>query len=247
MLIMGHPQFETQDDAGIGDGIASIPEWQNPALNGDLSWICGKDVDDAVRNVFIRLRNAFHRAERIPFPPTRLHDLTCFVAHRLLLSAPNADTTSSSPISECIRYAIIIYMLIIHGPTYYSHAVILNTMVTRFMVHLGRFESWPHEYDSLDTWLLAIGMVASTGSPHYQWFVERARVMASSLQLGTWNEALVRIKSVLWLETPQGEDVFRPHWDRILNAVNQPPLLALPQPSHLAIRPSLNDSRAGFL
>lgn len=223
MLIIGHPQFETQDDVGIGDGIPPIPEWQldSTAPYDDLSELSSISVDYAVRNVFIRLRNIFQRAQRIPFPNTRLHDLTCFVVHRLLLSA--SDTViPQSPITECVRYAIILYMFIIQGPTYYSYAVILNTIVTRFIEHLKQLKSTPRVYNSLNVWLLAIGMVASTGTTHYQWFIERARAMAASLQLGNWKDALVRIKSVLWLETLKGEDIFQPHWDAILSTMNQP-------------------------
>jgi len=243
MLIMGHPQFETQDDDGIGDGIPPIPEWQldSTALDDDLSKLSSIDVHYAVMNVLIRLRNVFQRAQRIPFPTTRLHDLTCFVVHRLLLSASHMANPQSSPIAECIRYAIILYMFIIQGPTYYSHAVILNAIVTRFMEHLKQLESTPRVYDSLDVWLLAIGMVASTGTTHYQWFMERARAVAASLQLGNWNDALVRIKSVLWLEILQGEDIFRPHWDAILSAANQP------GPPDFTVYVSPSSTGAGFV
>lgn len=133
-------------------------------------------------------------------------------------------------------------MFIIHGPTYYSHAVILNTMVARFMEHLKQLESTPRVYDSLDVWLLAIGMVASTGTAHYQWFMKRARAIAASLQLGNGNDALIRIKSVLWLETLQGEDIFRPHWDAILSAANHQPW---PPGFTVCVPPS--STGAGFL
>jgi hypothetical protein len=243
MLIMGHPQFETQDDVGIGDGIPPIPEWQldSTALHDDLSELSSIDVDYAVRNVFIRLRNVFQRAQQIPFPTTRLHDLTCFVVHRLLLSASDTANPQSSPITECIRYAIILYMFIIQGPTYYSHAVILNTIVARFGDNLKELESIPRECDLLDVWFLSIGMAASTGTTHYQWFMERARVVAASIQLGNWNDTLTGIKSVLWLETLQGEDIFRPHWDAILSGANQPGLPGFT----LCVLPS--STSAGFL
>lgn len=223
MLIMGYPQFKTQDDDGTGDGIPPIPEWQLDltTLHNDLPELSRIDVDYTVKNVLVRLRNVFHEAQRIPFPTTRLHDLTCFVVHRLLLLASGTVNPQPSTITECIRYTIILYMFIMQGPTYYSHEVILNTIVTRFTEHLQQLESIPRVYDSLNVWLLANGMVASTGTIHYQWFVERALAMATSLQLGSWTDALTHIKSVLWLDTLQGEIIFRPHWDSILNASNQ--------------------------
>ncbi|KAE8446561.1 hypothetical protein EG329_011893 [Mollisiaceae sp. DMI_Dod_QoI] len=223
MLVMCHPQFETQDDVGIGDGIPPIPEWQlsSTGLRDVLSELGTFDVDCEVRNVFIRLRNVFQRAQRVPFPSTRLHDLTCFVVHRLLLSASDTVDTPPSSMTECVRYAIILYMFIIHGPTYYSHEVILNKIVNRYIASLKQLETTPRVNDLLDVWLLAIGMVASSGTTHYQWFVERAQARAASLQLDNWHDALPRIKSVLWLETPQSANIFRPHWEAILSTAKQ--------------------------
>ncbi|KAB8224099.1 hypothetical protein BDV33DRAFT_199836 [Aspergillus novoparasiticus] len=224
MIVMGYPQFETQDDVGIGDGIPPIPEWQlDPTtLYDDSSELIGMEVDYAVENVFIRLRSAFKQAQRIHFPTTRLHDLTCFVIHRLLLTVPDTESSHSSSITECVRYAIILYMFIIHGPTYYSHAAMMNSIVIRFIDQLKQLGSTPRAYGSLDAWLLAIGLVASTGTPEYQWFIERAQTMAASLRLSNWNDVLIRIKCILWMETLQGEDIFRPHWDAIFSTMNHP-------------------------
>lgn len=226
MLVKGHPQFETQDDDGIGYGIPPIPEWQlePSALLEESDWL-GLDIDFAVWNVFVRLRAVFQRAQRTPLSTTRLHDLTCFVVHRLLLSAtPDTLNRQSLTVSECIRYGIILYMFITQGPTYFSHAVILDALVDRFAEHVNRLGSIPRVlviHGSLDLWLLAIGMVASAGTAKYHWFAERAQATFTSLHLGSWDEALVRIKSVLWLDTPHGEDIFRPHWDAFLGVSNQ--------------------------
>ncbi|KAJ5915643.1 hypothetical protein N7466_011576 [Penicillium verhagenii] len=221
MLIMGYPQFETQDDVGLGDGIPCIPEWQLDATAlDDLSGFNNLDIDYDVWNVFIRLRSVLERSQRAPFSSTQLHDLTCFVIHRLLLSAPNMETAQPSPITESLRYAIILYMLIIQGPTYYSHAVIMNTMVTRFVECFKQLESTPRVYDSLDVWLISIGLLTSANTIHYQWFVERAQIVSAYLQLRDFNDALVQIKSVLWLEAPQGDENFRSHWDSILYVEN---------------------------
>lgn len=224
MLIMGQPQFETQDDLGIGDGIPPIPEWQFDSTipEGELFDIENIQLDYSVKNVFSRLRNVFHRARTIPFPATQLHDLTCFVIHRLLLSAPASISLYHSSMTECIRYGIILYMFITQGPTYYSHAVILNTIVVRYMENLENLTPVPRVYDSLDVWFVTIGMVASLGTTHQPWFMEKAEEIAASLQLSSFNDILVHLKAVLWLEKPQGEDVFRAHWDVALSTTVQP-------------------------
>ncbi|PLB49120.1 hypothetical protein P170DRAFT_357447 [Aspergillus steynii IBT 23096] len=221
MIVTGRPQFDTQDDLGTGDGIPPIPEWQlDSTTHDDLSDLGTIEVDDAVKNVLIRLRNAFGRAQQIPLPSTRLHDLTCFVVHRLLLSVPNLTDSqlSPSPITECIRYATVLYMFAIQGPLYFSHAVILNMIVTRLMDNLKQLDLTGSVHDdSLDTWFFAIGMVASTGTPQYQWFMNRAKALTASLQISDWSDVFTRVKNVLWLELPQGEDTFRPHWETVLH------------------------------
>ncbi|KAK0735644.1 hypothetical protein B0T21DRAFT_368242 [Apiosordaria backusii] len=218
LVIMGHPQFDTQDDAGIGDGIPPIPEWQldSPMPEGELSNL---DIDFPVKNVLVRLRRVFQRAQAgIPFPNTRLHDLTCFVVHRLLLSTPNPSVGSQpTPMTECIRYGIVLYMFIIQGPTYFSHAVIMNTLVARCRACLEQLDS---TNQAVNVWLAAVGLVASTGTPHYQWFVETAHAISASSQLCSWTDTLACIKSLLWLERLHSEDIFRPHWDVIFAPSN---------------------------
>lgn len=223
MLIMGHPQFDTQDDVGIGDGIPPIPEWQLEGSDSDAVDAVVPEINDpSVKNVFIRLRNVFQRAKQISLPPERLHDLACFVIHRLLLSASNMKNVPSSPTSECIRYALILYMFLVQGPTYYSHAVILDGIVSRLIHHLNELELTAQVPHSVGVWFLAIGLEASAGTNHYQQVAERARAVAVYLQLDDWDKVLFRIKSILWLETSQSEERVRSAWDAVLNATKEP-------------------------
>ena len=222
MLIMGHPQFNTQNDSGIGDGIPPIPEWQlNPTIANELPELTVIDVDYEVSNVFIRLRNVFQQTQDTQFPTTQLHDLTSFVIHRLLHKASDKAAPAPPPISECIRYAIILYMFVIQGPTYYSHVIILNTIVTHLRENLECLDAAPRVYNSLDVWLLTIGMVASTGTVHYQWFMEKACDVSAALQLSDCDNTLTRIKSILWLETTQTEMICRHHWEDIIGTEMQ--------------------------
>lgn len=219
---MGHPQFKTQDDFGIGDGIPPIPEWQlDLTATHELPDII-LDVDYDVSNVFMRLRNIFQRTQNMQFPNTQLHDLTSFVIHRLLNRPSDAANLPQSPITECIRYAILIYMFLIQGPTYYSHENIVNTIVVSLAKTLNHLDATPRVYSSLDIWLAAIGMVASAGTAHYQWFLERTRIISTSMQLVETDDIQTRIKSVLWLETMYTEQIFRPHWEAIMVTETRP-------------------------
>lgn len=225
MLVMGQPQFATQDDDGTGDGLPLIPEWQLGASGSshhDMSPLSSIDVSTDVANAFTRLRNIFQRARDVPLPTTRLHELICFVVHRLLLPPLDTQTCPPQPASECIRSAIVLYMFIIQGPTYYSHAVILNTIVTRYMGYLTQLEDAVPLQESLHVWLLAMGLVASAGTTHHQWFVERARCLAATFQLSVWDDVFSHLKSFLWLHMPHGESIFRPHWDTVLDTTKPP-------------------------
>jgi hypothetical protein len=228
MLILGYPQFNTQDDLGTGLGIPPTPEWQLDlaTLYDEPSIIDGLDVDYDVANVFLRLRAVFQRAATIPLSTTRLHDLTCFVIHRLLPSKSDLGNSGHSPLTEAIRYAVILYMFIIHGPTYYSHAVILDAITTRFMNNFQQLDIILAGHESLAVWFTAIGLVASSDTAHYGWFQQRAGVVAASLGVEAWQDLFIHIRSVLWLEMTRGEYTFSPHWDAILGRGSLSPALS---------------------
>jgi hypothetical protein len=222
----------------MGDGIPPISEWQldQPTYFGDMPDLHSLDRDDEVKNTFSRLRAVLHRTQYIPLPTTRLHDLTCFVLHRLL--PPNLRNTAgsqSSALSDSLRYAMILYMLIIQGPTYYSHEALKAMCATRLMESLQQLHSASWIYCSLDIWLIAIGMVASEERcrvPHVRrmipkwatWFTERAHTTATCLDLVDTDDALSRMKMIMWIENPQGEKRFRSHWEVVFSTAYDPAL-----------------------
>jgi hypothetical protein len=217
MLITGKPQFETQDDCGTERGIPSIPQWylDPPIRRLYSSFLEDLMIDETIWNVFSRLRNVFERAQVIPLSTTQLHDLTCFVIHRLLPSASDLTISFASPLAECMRYGVILYTLVIHGTTYYPHTFMLDQILRRFETQLQILETELRAHDSLSVWLLTIGMAASTGTEHYHQLLRRARIVAASLQLNGWQGVTTHIENVLWLKTLQDEQLFRPHWDNI--------------------------------
>src|SRR5690606_33436980 len=68
MIVTGRPQFDTQDDDGLGSGILPIAEWQlDPSMFEDgLPDFSDAEIDLPVRNAFVRLRHVFRRTQRVP-------------------------------------------------------------------------------------------------------------------------------------------------------------------------------------
>ncbi|KAF4622742.1 hypothetical protein G7Y89_g14284 [Cudoniella acicularis] len=93
MLVMGIPQFPTQDDAGHGDGISTIQLWKDssftPTLNQELVNLGGLGLEPELFDTLLRLRNIFYRfsirdSQHTELPTTDLHDLTYYL-RRLVL------------------------------------------------------------------------------------------------------------------------------------------------------------------
>ncbi|KAF8853142.1 hypothetical protein BDZ45DRAFT_598946 [Acephala macrosclerotiorum] len=220
MLVTGSPQFQTQDDSGFGSGVGPILQWQlastNPAPRenslGDL------DLDPVMSNILTRLRNIFHDPRLSQLTNTELHDLTCFVVHRLLLLPPfsPADPKRSAT-SECLRFALALYTLIVHGTTYYSHADLANRIMAQLETSFKALAWTDFVPDSLSLWVLSVRMEASNGTGDDQWFIDQACTATVALSLHKWEDVLIRLKSILWIR-PQGE-LFRQRWEEVLIAM----------------------------
>lgn len=223
MLVTEAPQFEIQDDSGLGTGIASSSQWQL-ALTGpdplDLT-IDDIEIDPTISNILIRLRNIFHHERVSTLTNTDLHDLTCFVLHKLLLLSPlSSDNPKQSAVSECFRYAIALYMLTIHGTTYYSHEFLANNMIRQLKGHLEPLLLTDYMRSSVGVWILSVGLAATVGTPHRKWFISQACTAAMALGLQTWEEVLVRLETVFWTRAQQQEDGVRHKWEEILKVLS---------------------------
>ncbi|KAH8896885.1 hypothetical protein GQ53DRAFT_680615, partial [Thozetella sp. PMI_491] len=221
MLVTGAPQFQTQDDFGVGDGITTIPQWQlasteQDPLRGALDDL---QVDPAVCDILARLRAIFHPPRLSQLTIAELDDLTCFAVHRLLLLPPPAtDDADQFASSECLRYALALYMLIVHGTTYYSHAALASDLTVQLKRHLSAMARTNDLQDSLGTWAISVGMVATIDAANYQWFIgqAQARMAAATLGLRTWEDVLGRLESIFWMRTEHGE-LFRKTWSDVLD------------------------------
>ena len=214
MIISDFPVFSAQDEFGAEDGIHPIPQWfKLPRHVYPTLFIDELDLDPVICDSFLRLRNIFHSATWLDLPTTDLHDLTCFVLHKLLASS---DSSPISSTSKCVRSAIVLYMLIIHGPTYFTHARLQRTIT--FQLQAGLEEALTAlllTHPSLVVWLLSIGLVASEDTPESPWFTEQAKTAATSLELSSWNQIHNHLTEVLWLTSSHAGTLIRLRWELI--------------------------------
>jgi hypothetical protein len=234
---MGTPQFPAKDDFGNGDGISPIPQWQLVAADIEAP---GRIFDDlhinpALSSILSHLKTIFQDPRHSNLTNTALHDLTCYVIHRLLLLPPLIDENPmQSAASECLRYAAALYMLIIHGTTYYSHAGLAHILILQLRYHLTVLAGTSYMHEPHIIWALFTGMVSTVGGEGHQWFLNEISAAAEALDLKSWEDVLVRLQSILWIRVPQ-EELFRQTWNEIFevatNRGRQAPLLSSHSPN----------------
>ncbi|KAK8856537.1 C6 zinc finger domain-containing protein [Apiospora arundinis] len=216
LIVTGSPQFPVQDDDGCGDGLSPIPQWRPTPIEPEPLSIHAPGLEPRVRSILARLNQVVQESQIGGLSTTDLHDLTCYVIHRLLLlPSETKQYSQSSVISECLRHAMILYMFIIHGPTYFPHTAMMNGITPQLKSGLEALFAMGRKYDEVILWLVSVGLVASVDTTEHQWF--RSRAAESSLVLGlyTWKDVLAQMKVVLWLDTPLGSS-FRRKWEELL-------------------------------
>lgn len=220
MLIMCSPQFGFQDDLGFGNGIEPILQWRLASIEQDLEFAepWTSELNSETRNVLHHLRFIFgqdnSQGESIIhsiLSTDDLHDLTCYVLHRLL-SPPSG---SIWPLSECLRYAMSIYMLIIHGPTYYSHVHFLGTLTLHLRHHLEVLATSAYSHNAASLWCLTIGMMSSGGTIENEWFLSQATELSHNLGVQSWDDVQPCLRSVLW-DKCRSAAMFRQAWEQIV-------------------------------
>lgn len=221
MIVMQAPQFPTQDGSGRGNGIAPIPQWYEATNNKNTGILMTLDVpllDPDILDITCRLHNLFESDQYI-LCNTDLHDLTCFVVHKLLLWSPQPcdDNFPYDLIaSGSIRHALVLYMLIIQGPTYFTHARLQYATALKLQVQLEHtWYAMLLNHSSLALWLLSVGIVACDGLPEGQWFTAQARTAIGVLFLQTWDDVKVHLKEIVWLDSRVAEPLFQRKWDEI--------------------------------
>lgn len=224
------PQFETQDDFGLGDGISALQQWKCGSGESQEPKFLDFDalgLDPDLGNLVTRLRSVFH--DPLVLSATDLHDLICFALHRLmnLPSLTSADSRSSNA-STCLRYAVTAYMFIVHGPTYYSHIHLLNALIIQLQCHIGPLLLSTECEISLLIWLLSVGVVASTGTSESLWFRTQAAAISGALGLQCWHDIESHLKRVLWYEM-RSKILFEQTWEEILTSASPRQSLATPE------------------
>ena len=218
MLVTGSPQFDVQDDFCNGDGIAPIDQWLSALKtehNPDLRGLANLDVDSSLKDILIRLRFILNPpiSSGANLSTNDLHDLTCYVLHKLLL--PFAAELRSE--SECLRYALAIYMFVIHGPTYYSHLAILHQIVLKLRGHIRPAMTSNNMDSSLLIWCFSIGMSASIGTEAQDWFIANAAPLTSSQGLENLDSVELYLQSILPLDA-RSKAMFHAAWQPIFDS-----------------------------
>lgn len=223
---MQSPQFPTQDDADVGNGIAPISQWHEAAQNLSKQITPALNhlhLDPSIGDILFRLRNLLHKPQSLDLSNDDLHDLTCFVVHRLLHLSPlsiQPSTSNTTATSGCFQCAIALYMLTIQGPTYFSHTRLQYDLTLRLKTHLeGLIDSLPLTHGSLTIWLLSIGIVASNGTPESNWYSTQARTAAATLELCTWDDIYICLQDILWLKVQRVNHIFRNKWEEIWTTI----------------------------
>ncbi|KAG9204508.1 hypothetical protein G6514_000967 [Epicoccum nigrum] len=213
MVVTQTPQFKIQDDRGSDSGIAPIPQWHEASNNPhDLNKPL---LDPDIEDVFSRLHNLFD-SSKYTLSSTDLHDLTCYVVHRLLHWSPQPqpdDFLRDLSTSGIVRYGMILYMLILQGPTYFSHARLQYAITLKLQAQMEH--NWLKmlsNHGSLALWLLSVGMVASEGTPEEQWFIEQTRIAAVALSLNFPDDFELHLREIIWLDSPIAASLFQQKW-----------------------------------
>ncbi|KAH7319595.1 hypothetical protein B0I35DRAFT_215515 [Stachybotrys elegans] len=222
LLVTGSPQFPVQDDSGLGNGVAPTAQWQLASTSANFTErIPGYlDVDSRITDILTRLRAIFHPPGAQALSNTEIHDLTCFIVHRLLLIPPLSSHPEASAVSECLRLGMVLHMLVIHGTTYYSHMDLAHAAASPLMDQIEVLSTMPHLYGPLRVWALSLGLVSTMGHLH-QRFSDQAQMTIASLGLTTWDSITTQMKTVLWIETEEVEH-FRLAWIDVLEGIATP-------------------------
>jgi len=166
------------------------------------------------------LREIFNDSNLLELSTVEFHDLACYILHRLLIQAQKIDQEDSfqaSSVSVCMRNAVVLYMLIIHGLTYFSHASLQHNCVQHLSAQLGNLlPPLLRGHASVALWLLSVCMVASNDKQEYQWFSQYASEAMGMLRICTWEAILTSLRTVLWFNQSQTETLFRKCWTAVL-------------------------------
>jgi hypothetical protein len=223
---MQTPQIDVQDDLCLGDGIAPIPQWfeQQTISRDELpSGLLNLGLDPSISDVFLRLHRLFLVSHEHKLSTTDFHDLTCYVLHKLLAWSPDNSQPQLPDwiaTSQGIRYAVALYMLIIHGPTYFSHAHLQSSLVGELKRHIeSLLPVSAIAHGPVALWVLTIGMAASQDALTCDWFTAKAITVARELKLQAWDDILQCMEGVVWYKTRCGEERFRQQWEKALGIV----------------------------
>ena len=185
-------------------------------------------IEPEILETFALIQTFFARKQLKPQRSVALHDVTGFIVQKLLLCTPLTNlgkdmdvalSKSPSPLSKCFSFSLALYMLFVHGRTYYSHADLAQRLAAEVREHwaLTLQQSWCYTtFNILRPWILSVSLVAVEKPSNYEWFQEEARNAADALGLSTWEDVLLHLERVLWWSSLECSEFVRQSWLDIL-------------------------------
>ncbi|KAG9246865.1 hypothetical protein BJ878DRAFT_250331 [Calycina marina] len=220
MLVRQSPQFDRDEDFENVHGINPLPtqhlstEMMSLVMLSDL---IDMDLDMELKEVIINIRIVFRHSQlsTTPLSTVELQDLVGFVLHSIL-RLPHSDHAAT--LTECVRAALAIYMILLHGSTYYSHTAMLATIVLQLQRQLDGFLPTSAIPDALHIWLCSMGLVGSMGMDTHNWFAEKC-LAASAVIIGIkWSAVIALLEEVVWLPDTMCDTMFHQAWLSILES-----------------------------
>ena len=223
MLVTSRPQFFIHDKhhTDNSDALWPIPQWHLTSTDlamGNLEF-GGHDINPSLVNILARLRIIFHTSQ---LSTTEMHDLTSFVVHELLsLQVSRCDDHEDKglAVSQCLQNGLVLYMLIIHGTTYYSHMHFASVFTRKLTSNIQALDLAGGSLESLKVWAISIGMVSSFLPSDREWFMLQARSARDSFSLTCWDDVVCHMRTILWLEK-QPDNTFRSQWQEVFSGPN---------------------------
>lgn len=133
------------------------------------------------------------------------------VLHFQIISEPQSQ---SAHLSEACRYACGLILFLVFQNHIIDETLLMNDFLHKLKSALNKLVPFSGPQNKLILWLLAIGGVQALKLPEKAWFVGHLVTVSEYLDIYSWEDMKVALKSVVWVETLQVKG-FDQLWEEI--------------------------------